>query len=295
MIHSYLRSVGFRNIKRSTDLYDMLEDVINHADAQYAQENPEGNIFLECRRLVGENIGISVCGDFTDDNKFHMEYYYPYMIGEGITTEEEVEIERHVQKESYAGICDDVRLGVTLIFYIQNSTEVLNERKKYGFFRSGRSVTIAGLAEYGKILLPIKKSQKQIKQMQEKDNRRIQMIADARDGDPAAIENLSLDEMDVYNKISQRIKKEDLFTIVESTFMPAGVESDQYTILGEILDCKKIENYITEEELWRLSLCCNHVVFDICINEKDLLGEPQPGRRFRGRVWLQGKVNYKDI
>ena len=30
--------------------------------------------------------------------------------------------------------------------------------------------------------------------------------------------------------------------------------------------------------------------YDICIHADDLLGEPLPGRRFRGNVWMQGKV-----
>ena len=29
---------------------------------------------------------------------------------------------------------------------------------------------------------------------------------------------------------------------------------------------------------------------DVCINEKDLLGEPAIGRRFRGNVWMQGNL-----
>ena len=28
----------------------------------------------------------------------------------------------------------------------------------------------------------------------------------------------------------------------------------------------------------------------VCINEKDLLGEPAIGRRFRGNVWMQGNL-----
>ena len=31
--------------------------------------------------------------------------------------------------------------------------------------------------------------------------------------------------------------------------------------------------------------------FMVCINSKDLLGEPQPGRRFKGQIWMQGTLN----
>ena len=45
-----------------------------------------------------------------------MSYYYPYFCGNKISTTEQIDIEKHAEKESYAGICDEVRLGVTLIF-----------------------------------------------------------------------------------------------------------------------------------------------------------------------------------
>ena len=30
------------------------------------------------------------------------------------------------------------------------------------------------------------------------------------------------------------------------------------------------------------------------INDKDLFGEPAPGRRFKGVVWMQGVINFPD-
>ena len=39
-------------------------------------------------------------------------------------------IERHADKESFAGACDDLRIGVTLIFYLQNAAEYLQQREK---------------------------------------------------------------------------------------------------------------------------------------------------------------------
>ena len=129
MIHSFLSAVGFKGLKKTSDLYDILEDVINYPDAQQVEKDQNGNTFVECKKMYGDDFGIAVCGDYTDNNEFHMEYYYPFLIGTGITTDEFIEIERHSEKESYAGICDDMRLGVTLIFYAQNGTEILREQE----------------------------------------------------------------------------------------------------------------------------------------------------------------------
>ena len=41
-----------------------------------------------------------------------------------------------------------------------------------------------------------------------------------------------------------------------------------------------------------LKVRCMDAVFRVCINEKDLLGVPAIGRRFKGNVWMQGEVEF---
>lgn len=66
---------------------------------------------------------------------------------------------------------------------------------------------------------------------------RNQLIEAARRGDEDAIESLTLEDMDTYTTISRRIQKEDVFSLVDTYFMPYGVECDQYSVLGEITEC----------------------------------------------------------
>ena len=40
-------------------------------------------------------------------------------------------------------------------------------------------------------------------------------------------------------------------------------------------------------------ISCNGFDFHIAINDEDLLGEPLPGRRFKGEIWLQGMVEFE--
>jgi hypothetical protein len=63
-------------------------------------------------------------------------------------------------------------------------------------------------------------------------------------------------------------------------------------VIGEIFDISYAKNMITGENIVILSVNSKDIIYDICINEKDLLGEPRVGRRFKGRVWLQGIVKY---
>jgi hypothetical protein len=70
------------------------------------------------------------------------------------------------------------------------------------------------------------------------------------------------------------------------------VECDQYSVLGEIVECKKVTNSLTEEKVYVMTIDCNELSLDVCINEQDIYGEPKEGRRFKGHVWLQGYINF---
>ncbi len=111
-------------------------------------------------------------------------------------------------------------------------------------------------------------------------------------GDENAIESLTLEDMDIYTMISRKIHKADVFSLVDTYFMPYGVECDLYSILGEIIEIHTDQNRITKEEVVFMTLECNEMTLEVCINKIDLYGEPMVGRRFKGVVWLQGYINY---
>ena len=140
--------------------------------------------------------------------------------------------------------------------------------------------------------MPINKNEQQKEKSKKASSERKQLLAQARMGNEEAIESLTLEDMDTYTTISRKIHKEDVFSLVDTYFMPYGVECDQYSILGEIIDVREEVNRITGEQLVIMSLECNELTFDVCINRKDLYGEPAVGRRFKGVIWLQGYINF---
>lgn len=289
-MHNYLRSIGFKNLVKKKDLDVLINDIIKNPDNKMITEDAEGNVFAELSKEYGEAIGITVCGEYIEE-KFQMDYYYPYFIGSGITTEEKVEVERHSDREAYAGVCDELRIGVTLIFYLQNVIEYLQETGSLAR-RIPVNTTLSALSTSGKIVFPIYKNESQIKSGENYNQKRSHLIAAARDGDEEAIENLTLEDIDTYSMISKRVMKEDILSIVDTYFMPYGIESDQYSIMGEILNFDTVENNITSEKSYIMTIESNNLIFDVCINQDDLLGEPAIGRRFKGNIWMQGRINY---
>lgn len=289
-MHKFLKPIGFTKIEKK-ELDQIIKDIIDHPQIIKVAKDSEGNEFAELSREFAQNIGITVRGTYEEDESFRYEYYYPYFIGTNITTEEQIEIEKHAEKESYAGICDEIRLGVTLIFYLQNVTDYLSEINRQGKLNHLHGTILSGLASDAKILLPIEnKKNHRIDKSYENNARRNQLIAQARDGDEDAIESLTMEDMDMYTILSKRVMREDIFSIVNSYFMPYGIESDQYSILGEILDYTSEENNYTNEIIYCIKVNCNNMVFDICINQQDLMGEPEIGRRIKANLWMQGSI-----
>ncbi len=290
-MHSYLRAIGFDNMNKKK-IDELVLNIVEQPDKMEIVSDSKNNDIAIFDKSFGESIGIYVCGEYTEDEPFVAEYYIPYFLGKGITTHETVDIEKHSDKESYAGICDEVKLGVTLIFYLQNISEYLSEKKLQNKMQ-GLSTTLSALSLEGKILLPINKNEKQIQNTEKNSSNRNHLIAAARDGDEDAIENLTLEDIDTYSMLTRRIANEDILSIVDTYFMPYGVESDQYSILGEILDVQVVKNILTNQKIFIMALDCNDLVYDVCINEKDLLGQPEVGRRFKGNIWMQGRMNYQ--
>lgn len=293
-LHRFLRSVGFSTLTSTAEVQELVRDVILNADGRSYTTDRENNdvVLVEFSRNFAENMGIAVCGELDDKDRFLYYYFYPYLKGTGISSMEDISIERHAATESYAGVCDDVKVGVTLIFYLQNMISYIKYRNRDALPVKGTSLTLSALSDQGSIMMPISKSEKQKKRVQRSSINRNQLIEAARKGDEDAIESLTLEDMDTYTAISRKIQKEDVFSLVDTYFMPYGVECDQYSILGEIQECHRVTNSMTGEHVWLMTLECNELNFDVCINEKDLFGEPMAGRRFKGVIWLQGAVNY---
>ncbi len=291
-MHKYLRAIGFSKLTDRKELQKLLTDiVVNGTDRAYTS-NGENTLLAEFGKDFAEGMGIAVCGEFDEDDRFTYDYYYPYLRGNIISSQEDVSVERHAAQESYAGVCDDIKVGVSLIFYLQNMIPYVKAQNSGILPIRGTTLTLTALSVKGTIMMPIKKTEKDLIKNKRTFINRSQLINAARKGDEEAIENLTLDDMDTYTTISRRILKEDVFSLVDTYFMPYGIECDHYSILAEIMECSLIKNKLTEEEIYIMTLNCNDLIFEIGINKADLYGEPAAGRRFKGIIWMQGFINF---
>ena len=294
-MHNYLRAIGFENFKSREDIQQLIAMTVQQADSRsYVTKDGEKLLGEFCKDFA-DGIGICVCGEFNEQDKFLYDYYYPYIRGTGITTEEDITVSRHASRESYAGVCDDLRVGVTIIFYLQNMIPYIKVQNENRFPIRGTTLTMSALSLNGTVMMPIAKTDSDKSFAKKRTRERERLMNKARKGDETAMETLSIDDMDTYSALSKQIKTTDIYTLVDNYFMPHGVECDQYNIMGEIMDCHELTNKLTGQTLEVMTINCNELIFDVCINKKDLLGEPLPGRRFKGTIWMQGYVNYPEM
>ena len=293
-MHRFLRAIGFSSLEGRKKLQKLLTDTVMSSDRRGITMNQENVLLGEFSKDFAAGLGITVCGEFDEEEKFIYEYYYPYLAGSGISSYEDVSVERHAERDSYAGVCDDIKVGISLIFYLKNRLPYIKAQTTGKLPIRGTTLTLSGLSVNGTILFPVKKDEAQIEKGKRDSVNRRNLMAAARKGDEAAIETLTLEDMDMYSIVSKRMRKDDVFSLVDTYFMPYGVECDQYSVLGEIVDMRMTTNQITGEKIYILTICSNELTFDVAINIIDLLGEPQVGRRFKGVIWLQGQINFPE-
>ena len=291
-MHQYLKAIGFGNISSKKELNKILTQVENSFTQHNLIGQDEETDFCEYEKEYGSGMGIALCGDMNVDESFERQYYYPYFFGTGITSYADVCIEKRMDKEAYVGICEDVKIGINLIFHLQNTIEYMKERQMSKKGIKYTSVTLSGLSTGGTILLPVLKDKEQERRQQEEVHNRMLLVSAAKSGDPSAIESLTMDDIDTYSKVSRRLASEDVFSIVDTYIMPHGIECDHYAILGEILELQQIINEETQEQIYVMKLEVNGLNFDICVPVKEVIGEPAVGRRFKGNVWMQGRINF---
>ncbi len=284
-MHAFLRAVGISDSFSRANTKRLLLSVMQNADEREASAGSAEAVRFEYTKYFGERIGICVRGTVEPnedgEEEMYLDYYFPILKAHAISSSEEMTFVRYAERECYAGVCDDYRLGSPLVFYLQNMLT----------YEDGKNLSLAALSVDGTIMMPIEKKPSDEAVLKKRRENRESLIRRAKQGDEKAIENMTIEDMDMYSVVRKRSQSEDVYSLVESFFMPVGIESDHYSILGEIKDLNKVVNTLTGEEVYIMGIIANDLYFDVCINQADLIGEPEVGRRFKGRIWMQGMVN----
>ena len=122
-MHKFLRAAGFSMYTKKKDIEKLL-DLLERQPSmtRCVQVDEESNV-CEMRTEVAPGLGISIIGELNEEGNFEREFYFPYQESHIIGSTEECSVQRHTEKETYSGMVDENKVGITLIFYIQNFLE----------------------------------------------------------------------------------------------------------------------------------------------------------------------------
>lgn len=290
-MHKYLNAIGFGSYSKK-DFDAWLYDVaLADSDITIEATDLDDNPIVEMRKEVSPGMGICMRGYYLPDGKFVLDSFFPYREPKLQSNTLETNIIPQTDRNGMYGVCDDVRIGVDLVYFVQDMMALLktDQKQNADVFFGGTS--LMGLAESGTILLPAAKTPEFVERAENARKKKGELMLAARNGDERAYEDLSMDEMNLYSLITSRLATESIYEIIDTSFMPVGVETDKYAVVGAIEDAHKFLNRVTMQTVWVLTINTESMKFEVTVNEKDLMGIPKKGRRFKGEIWLQGKVN----
>lgn len=293
-MHRFLRAIGFSNINSRREFDPILGKVMDRPEKKRKIQLASNNTYTEFAMEVGPQIGISIRGEYDERGFFYMAHYFPYCESRLITSTEDITINKRVDTNAFTGMCDDLRIGISMIFYLQNAVDYLELHSADNIPRKAK-LTLSGLSLKGTIILGVYQDNYSSQHQKQRSQHRNHLIAKAKNGDQKAIDDLTIADMELSAKIQERIKCEDVYSIVESSLVPYGSESDHYSILGTIVNWSIVVNTLTNEEVYQLLLNCNDILINVCINKIDLFGNPAIGCRFKGVIWMQGHVDFDKI
>lgn len=282
-----LSAIGFSNINSKEKLSEMLQEVVNSPNLRYIVGKDAEELFVEYVKYFGNGIGIAIRGSFDKDDKIIVESWAPYVETSNLIEIAEVDIDVNDDKEYFA-VCEEEQTGNEIEFYLQNVVDFLNVEDDDDAAIIG--AYMVGLALEGTIILPIKKDpvDKVLELEQNKFYRTLVKLM--KQGDNEAEQILQIQQDEMTETISERLNKEDLFSVIEGYFSADTEQELTYNILGDIQKIETIKNKTTDETIYKFNVNAMGIIIDICVNENNLLGVPMIGMRFKGKCWIQGKL-----
>lgn len=284
-MHKYLRAIGLSNLKNNLDVIHWINDVVDDALKNNRIITADITDVCEIRIDYSKLFGLAVRG-IMDNGKFIVDYYFPYYKGSHYAKLRPFEIEKYTYNESYAGACENLANGISVVFYVNNPINFLDKYNENMF------VKFSAMSVSGKIIMPLKKSKRQINISKALSKKRSILINEVKNGDDDAMDELVNDDMFMYSKMAKRFANEDILSVVDTVFMPYGMECDLYSIVGDIISMSEVTNNVTGEIVYNMDIESNGIEYNLGINKEDLLGIPEVGRRFKGEIWLQGTVDF---
>jgi len=286
----YIKALGFSEYDSKDKAEDLVSQVIENPTNRFISNDKDGKVKVEYYKSYGKDFGLVVRGELDHKEELLIHTVLPFAKGRSIMDTHEIDIAENNDAFNYSGYCEERKSGTPVSFFLQNLVDYHEIEEEDNVYING--VKLSLFAVEGTIILPVEKNDEDATLEIAEQMIREELLNQARDGDEGAIDALEEEAAEATKLLRERLKKEDLLTILEGFFIPLGDQEDIYSILGTIVEAKKLINRVTKEHVWRIKVTCMNMTFDLFLNEEDLVGKPMKGMRFKGTSWVHGLIDF---
>lgn len=286
----YIRALGFSDYDSKDKAEELVGAIIENPAAKYVWQTKDDINFVEFYKEYGKGFGLVVRGIINQQDEINVHSLVPSTRSNYLIDTHEVDVVQMEEKDVYHAFCEEIASGTPLSFYLQNLKEYNELEIEKDVYIEG--VRLSGYCVEGTIILPIDKDHTDVLLEEEEEKIRRELLEQARKGDEDAMNILDEEAEDASRMLQERLKKEDILSVLEGFFVPVGEQDDVYSVLGNITHVELLVNRVTNEEVFHLDLSCMNVPLEVYLNKKDLVGQPTPGMRFKGTCWLHGEIDF---
>jgi hypothetical protein len=286
----YIKALGFGEYDSKEKAEVLVNKIVKESTTKYISNFNEDKVKVEYYKEFGKNFGLLVRGILNEEEELIIHSLVPYANGREFLDTHEIDVIENDEKKYYSGYCEESKSGTPISFFVQNVIEYLELEEKKDIFIKG--VRLVAYSMEGTIILPINKDEDDLFLEEQEDIIREELLEQARLGDEDALSLLEEEAFEASELLQQRMKTEDILSILEGFFVPLGEDEDIYSTLGIIEEVTPLTNRETNEQIYLLKLKCMGLLIDTYINSSDLIGHPTVGMRFKGTSWVHGIIEF---
>ena len=287
----YISALGFSEYDTKEKAEKLVASIIDHPTNRYISNYNTDEIKVEYYKEYGENFGLLIRGTLNEKEELTVYSLIPYSTGRSITDTHEIDVVKGLERDSYNAYCEESKTGTPISFFLQNVIDFLEADGQEDVYIKG--VRLIAFSVEGTVILPIEKDEMDLLIEEEEDSLREELIEKARDGNEEALLQLEEEALEASALLQERLKSEDLLSVLEGFFVPIEDSEDIYSILGNIEQIDEAINKETNEKVYILKIKCMNFKVDVWINEKNLMGKPYIGMRFKGTSWVHGLIEFE--
>ena len=288
-----ISAIGLKSVEKNKRILSaIVKNAARTPDKSFSFHRKDGKSSVENYGYLGESYGIIIYGIADENGDIRTRRWNSFAHSDNSFNVVNVSFEKMHNGDVFA-YCEDEETGTELEFRVNNLIDYSHFRAKAEIpVMNEAAVNIAALGRIGNIIFPVEKNKDTIKIRDEETSKIRELMRLFRNGDESAEKKLIDHSMEIASAVRERLKTEDVLSVFEGYCLPYGEVDGTYALLGDIAEVGYLENKLTEETIYNISINVTGVKFNLYINKNDVVGMPIKGMRFMGICDMQGNIEF---